>query len=107
MNKVLVQSLSISSKTGLNIYYKNLNIRIISIVSERLKSEDISKEGNIKKIPKLHGDTAKPPAPAPKSPLALSNRATFYNPSQNTLHRLQSPTKYCISSCNIEEVICT
>ena len=103
MNKVLVQSSSITSKTELNIYYKNLNIRIISIVSERLKSEDISKEGNIKKIRKLHRDTAEHPAPPeeinprhqlPKAPWPCPIASHFITP-------LKIPCTDCRAQQNI------
>ena len=48
---VLVQVRCATSKAKLDLYYNKLGIRVTSRAAERLKTYDLSKLGNIIKIP--------------------------------------------------------
>ena len=53
---VLVQIRLIASKTKCDIYYSKLGVRVVSKVAERLKTQDLRKLGNIKKVSNLRGN---------------------------------------------------
>ena len=54
------------SKTELDYYHQRWNVRVASQVVERLKTEDLRKLGNFKKIPEMLGFDGEYPATHPK-----------------------------------------
>ena len=58
-----------TSETELDYYHQKVNIRVSSRVVERLKTEDLRKLGELKKIPEMLGSDSKHPTALPKAKL--------------------------------------
>ena len=63
----LAQFLFTTSEMELNYYHQKVNVRVAPRVAERLKTWNLRKLGNFKKIPEILGFDGKYPAVQPKA----------------------------------------
>ena len=66
LDNVLIQTRLTTNKTKRNIQYTKLGITIASRVTKRLKTQDLTKSRNAKKILNLCGDIAQCPVSLPE-----------------------------------------
>ena len=71
MNKTLrdffAQSVFTTSETKVDYYHQKVNVRVMSQVAERFKTQDLKKLVNFKKIPEILGFDGDYPVVHPKS----------------------------------------
>ena len=63
----LVQVFFTTSETELDYYHQKVSVRVASRIAERLKTQDLRKLGNLKKIPEILGIDGEYPTVQPKS----------------------------------------
>ena len=64
---ILAQFILTTNETELDYYHHRVNVRVASRVAERLKSQDLRKLGNFRKIHEMLGFNGEYPAAYPKA----------------------------------------